>query len=183
MADWQTASPLAARRTGARPAEAISPTLTLREIDDLRLFALTADFARHPELVVTVEAALGAPLPKAGAPSGSDVLAIWQTPSDILFVGQTDSARMTGLRDALSGAVVLFDDVTHGLAVLELSGPEALALCPPPKGEGVRSRVGRFADLRVTQLFPDDGTVRLIVEAPEADYLWARLDARMKMAG
>jgi len=183
MADWQATSPLATHRTRAGPAQTLSPSLTLREIEGLRLFALTADFARHPDLAAHVEGAMGTPLPKPGAPSGSDVLAIWQSPSDVLFVGQAEFGRIAALQGALAGAPVLFDEVSYGVAVLELSGPEALALCPPPEGDRMRSRVGRFADLRVTQIFPDDGRVRLIVDAPEADYLWAWLEARMKMAG
>jgi hypothetical protein len=185
MADLGAVSALAHRRTGAGPAVMACPALRVSEHVGLAVFALTVDVGRHPKVRALLEAALGARLPTAEVPSGGDPMLIWQGPNDCLIVGEPAAVRAaaTAAETALDGCASLVCDVSDGLVVIDLSGPAAIAVCPPPwpgRPDGPRSAVGRLADLRVTRLHLDDGHIRLFAERPDADYLWAWLEMRLQ---
>jgi hypothetical protein len=165
---------LAHRRIG-NSAVVVSPALTVREFADLALFHLTTDLARHRN---SFEATLSISMPEPGKPIGDAFTAIWQTPTDILLAGLLDTLapKIDALRDALANSAAILDDVTHAMTVIDLEGPAAEIVCPP---RGGKSNVGRLADLRVTQLFLARGHIRLFVDYPDADYLWAWLEARL----
>ncbi|MGA9797092.1 MAG: hypothetical protein WBQ17_16330 [Rhizomicrobium sp.] len=174
MSELRATSALAHRRSGPDAVSVLTPALAIREVEGLALFHLTADLVRHRDL----EAALGFALPSPGAPGGSDVVAIWQTPTDILLAGPRDALapKIAALRAKLANAAALLDDVTHAMTVIDLEGAAAQIVCPPRNGT---SNVGRFADLRLTQLFLKRDHVRLFVDYPDADYLWSWLEARL----
>jgi hypothetical protein len=155
-----------------------TPALAIREVKGLALFHLTVDVARHRDLRAPLESALGFALPAPGAPGGGDIVAIWQTPTDILFAGPRDvlTPKIAAMSDLLKNAVAILDDVTHGMTAIDLKGPAAQIVCPC---RGGTSNVGRLADLRMTQLFLKHDHVRLFVDYPDADYLWSWLEARL----
>jgi hypothetical protein len=179
MFELTAASALAHRRNEMSAAAIVSPALTIRAVESLTLFHLTLDLMRRTDLRAPLEIALGFALPAPGRHgSGGDAVAIWQTPTDILFGGPCNALapKIAAMRDVLGNTAAILDEVTHGMTVIDLEGAAAEIVCPPRNGT---SNVGRLADLRVTQLFLKRGHIRLFVDYPDADYLWSWLEARL----
>lgn len=143
--------------------------IRFHQADVADLYRLTLDPARDPAFTAALVGLIGAPLPTADRPSGTNPVLIWQGPHDYLVSGLDD--RLEAVSNAIAGRPVLFGHAGAGMAGFDVSG-RALSRYLDRPGEGRRSRVMRLADLRVTAFWPgSDGTdVRLHVERSHAAY-------------
>jgi heterotetrameric sarcosine oxidase gamma subunit len=145
------------------PAVQPQPSVALRSLDPARQLLLTASAAQ-------------ADLPAAGKLGGKDPYAVWQAPERWLLVAETTAGAE---RLGHFGTGALLSDLTDGLALFEIEGPQAgrtlqqamtfdLAALSPGQ-----AAVTLFAGLRAT-VYPwqRSDCWRLHVERASARFVW-----------
>lgn len=139
------------------------------------------------QLLVTGPAAGLDPLPGSGTLGGEDPYAIWQAPERWLLVAETAEAAQ---RAAPYHKARLASDLTDGLALFEIEGPQALRtlqqaitfdLASLQPGQAA---VTLFAGLRVT-IYPwhRADRWRLHAERASARYVWDWLTTAASAGG
>jgi heterotetrameric sarcosine oxidase gamma subunit len=155
-----------ARRPLALELPAVPPQsgVALRVLDPVLQLLLTAPAAGIDEL------------PAAGLLSGEDPYAVWQAPDRWLLVAETSAGVE---RVGRFGRGALVSDLTDGLALFEIEGPQALRTLQQAMTFDLaslqpgRAAVTLFAGLRAT-VYPWQrrDCLRLHGERASARYLW-----------